>query len=92
MPQVINWLAAINQVRERVISLWMQITKQHNCPNPKSFCRFPCHLQNFSFHSSNSIDSTYTQAAATRGTILLALATKTLLSYVTYRIVSVLHV
>ena len=38
------------------------------------FSRFSYHLQNFSFPFSDSIDSTYTQAAATRGTFLLALA------------------
>ena len=47
--QVINWRAAINQVRERVISLWMQITKQPWSPWPKIFSRFLYHLQIFPF-------------------------------------------
>ena len=71
----INRRAAINQVRERVISLWTQITKQHSRPDPKSFLDFPIIYKIFSFlFLSDSIDSTYTQAAATRGTFLLALA------------------
>ena len=47
--QEINRLAAINQVRERVISLWTQITKQHSRPDPKSFLDFPIICKIFPF-------------------------------------------
>ena len=47
--QEINRLAAINQVRERVISLWTQITKQHSRPDPKYFLDFPIICKIFPF-------------------------------------------
>ena len=47
--QEINRRAAINQVRERVISLWTQIIKQHSRPDPKSFLDFPITYKIFPF-------------------------------------------
>ena len=73
MHQVKNWHAAINQVRERVISLLTQLSPKSWAQSSwsKIFSRLSYHLQNFPFPISNTIDSTYTQAEATCKTFYL---------------------